>query len=102
MTSRVGDLLVKTGHITTEQLQRANEAQKSSGGSIGSQIVKLGFISEDDLLQSISNQYGVPIVELSDYEIDINIVQLIPQKCSYKTFSNTINQKRFDTYSGNG
>ena len=64
MTSRVGELLVKTGVITPEQLALAQEQHKANGGFIGSHLVKLGFVNEEDLVQTISKQYGVPIVEL--------------------------------------
>ncbi len=84
MTSRVGDLLVKTGLITPDQLTLASEAQKTNGGSLGSHIVKLGFISEEDLVATISKQYGVPIVHLNDYTLDGALAQLIPQNLANK------------------
>lgn len=84
MSSRVGDLLVKTGLMTPEQLAQAQEAQKAAGGFIGTQIVKLGFISEADLVQVVSQQYGVQIVQLQEYSIDDSILQLIPHTLAIK------------------
>lgn len=84
MTSRIGDLLVKTGLITPEQLLQAQDAQKAGGGFLGTHLVSLGFISQDDFLQTVSQQYGVPIVQLSDYTIDSSILQLIPQNLASK------------------
>ena len=84
MSSRIGELFVKTGLISPEQLDRAREAQKSTGGFIGSQLVKLGFLSQEDLLQTISTQYGVPIIELQDCQIDPSLLQLIPQNLASK------------------
>lgn len=84
MSSRIGDLLVRTGLITPEQLQKASEAQKTNGGFVGSQLVKLGFISETDLVQIMSQQYGVPVVELSSYSFDEAAVQLIPHNLAVK------------------
>lgn len=84
MTSRVGELLVKTGLITPEQLQQASEQQKNSGGFIGTYLVKLGFINEADLTQLISQQYGVQIVQLSEYSIEDTTLQLIPHNLAMK------------------
>jgi type IV pilus assembly protein PilB len=84
MNSRIGDLLVKTGLISNEQLDKAAEANKAGGGFIGTHLVKLGFISEDDLVQVVSKQYGVPVVQLSDYQIEETVLQLIPHNLAIK------------------
>ena len=84
MTSRIGDLLVKTGLVNQEQVQLALEQQKNSGGFLGSYLVKLGFISEDDLVSTISTQYGVPIVPLDEYSLDAALSQIIPQNLAQK------------------
>ena len=84
MSSRIGDLLVRTGLITPDQLEQAAQAQQAGGGFLGTHLVKLGFISQEDLLQTISQQYGVPILELENAEIDQNILQLIPANLAIK------------------
>lgn len=85
MTSRIGEMLVKTGLITQEQLSKAIEAQKTGGGGfIGGHLVKLGFLSEEDITQSISSQYGVQILELNDIQIPENLLQMIPQNLAIK------------------
>ena len=84
MSSRIGDLLVKTGLITPDQLAHAQEALKANGGFLGNHLVHLGFISQEDFLQTVSQQYGVPIVQLSDYTIDSSILQLVPQNLATK------------------
>ena len=84
MSSRVGELLVRTGLISQEQLNKALEVQSSNGGSLTSQLVTLGFITEEDFVQTISQQYAVPVVELEDYEIDSSALQLIPQNLAAK------------------
>ncbi len=78
MSQRMGDLLVKEKVITTEQLQQALKAQKDTGGRLGSVLVKLGFLSEEDVTNFLSRQYGVPAINLSYFEIDPSIVKLIP------------------------
>lgn len=84
MSSRIGDLLTRIGLISPEQLNQALEAQKTQGGFIGSHLVRLGFISEPDLLQTLSQQYGVPIVELDNYQFEPAALQLIPANLASK------------------
>lgn len=84
MSSRVGDLLVRTGLINPEQLAKAQEAQKANGGFLGTHLVNLGFIAQEDLMQTMSEQYGVPIVQLIDYHIEDSTLQLIPQNLANK------------------
>jgi len=84
MSSRIGDLLVRSGLISPEQLLKAGEAQRAGGGFVGAHLVKLGYIAESDLVQTMSQQYGVPIVQLEDYTIDDAILQLIPHNLAQK------------------
>ncbi len=82
MSQRLGDLLVKDKVITPEQLDQALKTQKEGGGStrLGSVLVKLGFLSDDDVTNFLSRQYGVPAINLSYFEIDQSVVKLIPQE----------------------
>ncbi|MGH9509350.1 MAG: type IV-A pilus assembly ATPase PilB [Terriglobales bacterium] len=82
MSQRLGDLLVKDKVITPEQLDQALKTQKEGGGSVrlGSVLVKLGFLSDDDVTNFLSRQYGVPAINLSYFEIDQSVVKLIPQE----------------------
>lgn len=84
MSSRVGELLVKTGTISPEQLDQALEAYRSQGGFIGTYLVKLGYITEKGLIEALSKQYGVSIVELDNFSIDHSVIDLIPQNLAYK------------------
>lgn len=84
MASRLGELLVKENLITPVQLQQALAEQKKSGGRLGSNLTKLGFISEDELTEFLSRQYGVPSINLSEFEIDPNVVSLVPQDLAIK------------------
>ncbi|MEK7822683.1 MAG: type II secretion system protein GspE, partial [Nitrospirota bacterium] len=70
MTTKIGQLLVNNHLITEEHLGKALELQKKEGGRLGSNLVKLGFISEEKLVAFLSQQYGVPAVNLSEYKID--------------------------------
>ncbi len=80
MSQRLGDLLVKEKVITPEQLEQALKAQKESNGRLGSVLVKLGFLSDEDVTNFLSRQYGVPAINLSYFEIDPSVIKLIPQE----------------------
>jgi len=78
--SRLGELLVRSNLITKEQLQRALEEQKNSGGQLrlGTILVKEGYISETELTAFLSKQYSVPSINLAEFDIDPAVVKLLP------------------------
>ena len=78
MSQRLGDLLVKEKVITPEQLSQASKVQKETNCRLGSALVKLGFLSDEDVTNFLSRQYGVPAINLSYFEIDPAVVKLIP------------------------
>src|SRR6266852_2405941 len=79
MYVRLGEILVKESLITQDQLQKALEFQRANGGKLGSCLTKMGFITDDDITGVLSRQYGVPSINLKYYEIDPNVIKLIPQ-----------------------
>jgi type IV pilus assembly protein PilB len=79
MSVRLGEILVKESLITQDQLQKALEFQRVNGGKLGSCLTKMGFITDDDITGVLSRQYGVPSINLKYYEIDANVIRLIPQ-----------------------
>jgi len=80
MSQRLGDLLVKEKVITQEQLEAALKTQKETNARLGSVLVKLGYMSDDDVTNFLSRQYGVPAINLSYFEVDPAVVKLIPQE----------------------
>ena len=78
MSQRLGDLLVKEKVITQEQLEQATKLQKETHTRLASALVKLGFLSDEDVTNFLSRQYGVPAINLSYFEIDPAVVKLIP------------------------
>lgn len=92
MSERLGELLIKRNFITPEQLKKAQDEQKLKGGRLESNLVKLGYIKEDELLSFLSAQYRVPSVKISKIEINPNIVKLIPPSTSKKYFIIPINR----------
>jgi type IV pilus assembly protein PilB len=81
---RIGDLLVKEGLITREQLQKALDEQRQSGTRVGYNLVKLGFIQENELTRCLARQYKMPAVDLSKFEVDPKIVKLVPADLAVK------------------
>ncbi|KAB0666871.1 type IV-A pilus assembly ATPase PilB [Oryzomonas japonica] len=85
-SSRLGEILVKNNLITKEQLAKALEEQKLSGGQmrLGTVLIKQNAISDQNLTSFLSKQYGVPAVNLSDYDIDPAVIKVIPQEVVQK------------------
>jgi|Deesub1362B_J571_1020462.scaffolds.fasta_scaffold00104_48 type IV pilus assembly protein PilB len=84
MAAKLGQLLIDSNLITEAQLKEALNLQKKEGGRLGSKLVKLGYITEDKLVEFLSKQYGVPSINLSDYEIDPSVIKLIPAEMAKK------------------
>ncbi len=82
--NRLGELLVRNKLIDEQQLAKALEEQKASGGRLGASLVKLGFLKEEDLAAFLSRQYGVPSINLSEFEIDESVIKLIPSEVVQK------------------
>ena len=84
MAVRIGELLLKEKRITPEQLQEALNYQKASGGKLGLNLVRLGFVKDEEITALLSRQYGVPSIDLGDFEIDPSVVKLIPAETAQK------------------
>ncbi|MEK7689270.1 MAG: ATPase, T2SS/T4P/T4SS family, partial [Deltaproteobacteria bacterium] len=84
MADRLGELLVREKLLSAEQLKKAIEEQRSSGGRLGYNLAKLGYINEKDLTTFLSRQYGIPSVDLTATEIDTEIIKLIPEDVAKK------------------
>jgi len=74
----LGQLLIESGIITNDQLERALLVQKEKGGLLGQIMVDLGYITEKDIAQAITVQYGYAYLPLENYEFDKSIVSVIP------------------------
>jgi type IV pilus assembly protein PilB len=81
---RLGDLLIREGLITREQLQKALQEQQQSGTRVGYNLVKLGFINETELTKALARQYKLPAVDLSKFEVDPKILKLVPADLAIK------------------
>ncbi len=84
MSSKIGDLLVKENLITQQQLKDALEHQRVNGGRVGNCLIKLGFVTDDEITAILSRQYGVPSINLSFFDVDSSVVKLIPVETAQK------------------
>jgi len=84
VNERIGELLVKENLLTSEQLRKARDEAKTKGGRLGAQITKLGFLQESELSDFVAKQYGVPAVNLDEFEIDPAVIKLIPEDVATK------------------
>lgn len=84
MSAKLGEILVRENLITAQQLREALEYQRQSGGRLGSNLVKLGFISDDVITAVLSRQYGVPSINLELFQIDEETINLISQEVALK------------------
>ena len=81
---RIGDLLIREGMITKEQLARALQEQQQNGTRVGYNLVKLGFVNETEITRMLARQYRMPAVDLSKFEVDPRIAKLIPTDLAIK------------------
>src|SRR4051812_45540852 len=84
MAVRIGELLLKEKLITPDQLQQALTQQKSNGGKLGYNLVKMGFVKDEQITALLSKQYGVPAINLAQFKIDLTIVKLVPTETARK------------------
>ncbi|MCA9772405.1 MAG: Flp pilus assembly complex ATPase component TadA, partial [Myxococcales bacterium] len=79
MPKRLGEQLLRAGLINEDQLRRAAQEQKISGGLIGSNLIRLGFLKEQQLLDFLASHYGFPAVDLTTIEIEPETLALVPR-----------------------
>jgi type IV pilus assembly protein PilB len=84
MAVRIGELLLKEKRITPDQLQQALNHQKANGGKLGQHLVRLGLTRDDEITALLSRHYGVPSINLSQFEIDPSVIKLIPADTAHK------------------
>jgi len=84
MPVRIGELLLKEKRISAEQLQEALTYQRTTGGKLGANLVKLGFVKDEEITALLSKQYGVPSIALNQFEIDPAVIKLVPGETARK------------------
>ena len=81
---RIGDLLLREGLVTQDQLNAALAEQRHNGTRVGYNLVKLGFIKETDLTRMLARQHKMPAVDLTKFQVDPRIAKLIPAELALK------------------
>ncbi len=81
---KLGEILLKEGKITDEQLQHALEVQQKEPGRVGSILIRLGYVSEEDIAQALSKQFGYPSINLSKFDITDKVLDLIKPEIARK------------------
>ena len=71
MSGRLGELLVRENLISVQQLRKAQEEQQKTGTRIGTALIKVGAIEESKLTDFLSKQYGVPAINLKEFDVEI-------------------------------
>ncbi len=84
MSAKLGEILVRENLITSQQLREALDYQRANGGRLGSNLVKLGIISDDVITAVLSRQYGVPSINLELFQIEEETIKLISQDVALK------------------
>jgi len=84
MAIKLGQLLITSNIISEDQLKEAMGRQRKEGGRLGTNLVKLGYITEDKLVAFLSKQWGVPAINLADYKIEPQVLKLIPVEIARK------------------
>ena len=84
MAVRLGELLLREKRITPTQLQEALNHQKANGGKLGMTLVKLGMVNDEEITALLSRQYGVPFINLAQFDIDASVLKLIPAETAQK------------------
>src|SRR5580765_1146068 len=84
MAVKLGDLLLKAKLISQEQLDAALKSQREEGGKIGEALVRVGAVTENDITETLSQQFGVPSIDLASFEIDPAVVKIVPADVARK------------------
>ena len=84
MSSHLGEILVKLGKITPEELSKIEEQKDQYGGVISTTLIKSGLITEEELTKTLGQQYKIPTVELNEWEPNPDVIKLIPQALANK------------------
>ena len=84
MSAKLGEILVRENLITSQQLKEALDYQRTNGGRLGSNLVKMGMISDDVITAVLARQYGVPSINLDLFHIEPEVIRLISQEVALK------------------
>src|SRR5688500_15790026 len=81
---RIGDLLLREGLISNDQLQKALMQAREKKQRIGYSLIELGYVAEEDLTRMLARQYRLPAVDLNRVQVDQKILKLVPADIALK------------------
>ena len=84
MSVRIGEVLIRYGHLSVDQLREALHYQKVHSSHFVDALVSLGYVTEDTVVKVLSRQYNLPVIDLSDFKIDPECLRLIPKDRAIK------------------
>jgi type IV pilus assembly protein PilB len=84
MVVKLGDLLLKAKLITQDQLEAALKVQREEGGKLGEALVRVGAVSDSDITETLSQQFGVPSIDLASFAVDPNVIKIVPGEVARK------------------
>jgi len=92
MATKIGEMLLKGNLITHDQLRTALETQKKTKERVGTVLVKSGFVKEGELLSFLGRQFNIPVVDLGKYDVNPEVVRLLPEEMVQKHLALPINR----------
>lgn len=84
MSIKIGEVLVKQGLLKADQLAHVLDEQKKSGGKFTSEIVRLGYLKDQQVLRALEKHYQIPGVDLANFDIDASVVALVKRELCEK------------------
>ena len=86
LKKRLGEILMEDGILSPENLDEALHHQKKEGGLIGQILIRLGYLSEEDLVAAIGKQLQIPYMPLTNYSVNMEAAQTLPMDFCKKNF----------------
>ncbi|MDX2493504.1 MAG: GspE/PulE family protein [Desulfuromusa sp.] len=90
---RIGDLLVKNGVITDEQLMNALATQKKTGGKLGNTLIELGLVTSRQFHEFLANQMNMPFIDLKHYNYKPEVVRLLSETAARRFRAMVLSQE---------
>jgi type IV pilus assembly protein PilB len=84
MAVKLGELLLKAKLVNNEQIEAALKLQKEEGGKFGEALVRIGAVTEADITETLSQQFGVPSIDLNNFQIDPSVIKIVPGEVARK------------------
>ena len=76
----LGDVLIRENFITPQDFARVKKYQREKGGTLSEVVVKLGLVSEEDVVIGLAKQLGLPHMKLSNYKLDEEVMGILPEQ----------------------